>query len=208
MMPTMRNLTHSALLLTCLLVPPAFAGDGGGPGVAAKPAGADQVVKPEAPKAALPVDRSGQKQHGKASYYSRRFTHKKTASGLPLDPTAKTAASKTLPLGTKAEVTNVENGKKTEVIINDRGPYVKDRVIDVTPKAAEELGLKDEGTAKVEVKPVAIPPPAADPKEEVIKAETVAEGKPPITTVPKPAAKTKPKPKTAAKTVAKPASSQ
>ena len=128
------------------------------------------AVEPKVP-AHHHIDRSGQRQHGKASYYSHRFAHKKTASGLPLDPNKKTAASKTLPLGTKAEVTNLENGKKTEVIVNDRGPYVKDRVIDVTPKAAEELGMKEEGTAPVVVKPIAIPPPAADPKEEVIKAE-------------------------------------
>jgi rare lipoprotein A len=128
-----------------------------------------------APVQAEQVDRSGKKQHGKASYYSHRFTHKKTASGLPLDPNKKTAASKTLPLGTKAEVTNVENGKKTEVIVNDRGPYVEDRVIDVTPKAAEELGIKEKGVAKVEVKPVEIPPPSADPKEEVLRAEKKAD---------------------------------
>jgi rare lipoprotein A len=178
-------------LIICLAIPPAIAlaGDGGSV-VVAKPAGADKAKpdKAEAPKDTAPVDRSGHKQHGKASYYSRHFTHKKTASGLPLDPNRKTAASKTLPLGTKAEVTNVENGKKTEVIINDRGPYVADRVIDVTPKAAEELGLKQDGTSKVEVKPVEIPPPSADPKQEVIKAETAAEGKPPITSVAKSAA--------------------
>ena len=132
------------------------------------PARADDGAAPH-------LDRSGHKQHGKASYYSRRFTHKKTASGLPLDPNKKTAASKTLPLGTKAEITNTENGRKTEVIINDRGPYVKDRVIDVTPKAADELGIKREGTAKVEVKPVEIPPPSANPKEEVLKAENKAD---------------------------------
>jgi len=108
-----------------------------------------------------PIDRSGKKQHGTASFYHPRFAHKKTASGEPLDPEKKTAASKTLPLGTRAEVTNTENGKSTEVIVNDRGPYAKDRIIDVTPKAAEDLGMKEQGTAKVEVKPVEIPPPPA-----------------------------------------------
>lgn len=148
----MRLYPHFALLAAWMVFVPARADDG-------------------TPPLQQHVDRSGQKQHGKASYYSHRFTHKKTASGVPLDPNKKTAASKTLPLGTKAEVTNVENGKKTEVVVNDRGPYVKDRVIDVTPKAAEELGIKDQGTAKVEVKPLEIPPPSADPKQEVIKAE-------------------------------------
>lgn len=151
-----------AVWMVCLGPVPASAGDG--PAVVASPEG-------ETPKAPHHVDRSGRKQHGKASYYSHKFVHRKTASGLPLDPNKKTAASKTLPLGTKAEVTNVENGKKTEVIVNDRGPYVPDRVIDVTPKAAEELGMKEEGVAKVVVKPVEIPPPSADPKEEVLKQE-------------------------------------
>jgi|SRR5579859_1971508 len=160
----MRNYPFLALLAAWMVFVPADADDGS---TASLPN--PTLAKPE--PAPQPVDRSGRKQHGKASYYSHRFTHKKTASGLPLDPNKKTAASKTLPLGTKAEVTNVENGKKTEVIVNDRGPYVKGRVIDVTPKAAEELGIKEEGTAKVEVKPVEIPPPSADPKEEVLKAE-------------------------------------
>lgn len=163
----MRELTFLMLFFAgaCALAAPgrSLGGDGGSTTVVGKP----DAVEPKP----HPVDRSGRKQHGKASYYSRRFAHKKTASGLPLDPNKKTAASKTLPLGTKAEVTNEENGKKTEVIINDRGPYVKDRVIDVTPKVAEELGIKQEGVAKVEVKPVEIPPPDADPKEEVVKAE-------------------------------------
>ena len=165
----MRN--YALLLAWVMLTCPPVMADNGGPAVVSKPDGG-------VAKAAPPVDRSGQKQHGKASYYSKRFTHKKTASGLPLDPNKKTAASKTLPLGTKAEVTNMENGRKTEVIVNDRGPYVKDRVIDVTSKAAEELGIKEEGTARVEVKPVEIPPPSSDPKEEVIKAESKNEPKP------------------------------
>lgn len=166
----MRNYAYLAFLLAWMafIGPPAAAD--GATASPPRPATADQA-QPDAPKAAAPVDRSGRKQHGKASYYAKHFSHKKTASGVPLDPNKKTAASKTLPLGTKAEVTNTENGKKTEVIINDRGPYVKDRVIDVTPKAAEELGIKKEGVAKVEVKPVEIPPPSSDPKEEVIKAE-------------------------------------
>ena len=160
----------------CLFAaPPRALGGDGGPAVVAKPDGIESSVEKQKEKAVRRVDRSGRKQRGKASYYSHRFVHKKTASGLPLDPNKKTAASKTLPLGTKAEVTNLENGKKTEVIVNDRGPYVADRVIDVTPKAAEELGIKKEGVAPVEVKPVALPPPDADPKEQVLKAEKTIE---------------------------------
>jgi rare lipoprotein A len=160
----MRKLTYSALALAlCALfaVPGATWADGSSaPGVVSKPP-AEQAAKPapsaDQSKSEPPVDRSGRKQKGVASYYGKHFSHKKTASGMQLDPNKKTAASKTLPLGTKAEVTNKENGKKTEVVVTDRGPYVKDRVIDVTPKAAEELGMKKDGVTEVEVKPVEVP---------------------------------------------------
>jgi len=108
------------------------------------------------------------KQRGVASYYGKHFTHKKTASGQPLDPTKKTAASKTLPIGTKAQVVNKENGKSTEVVVTDRGPYAKDRIIDVTPKAAEDLGMKKDGVTEVEVKPVEVPQ-TKEQQEEAVK---------------------------------------
>jgi len=171
----MRKLTLCALAFASLTVSalsPALADGNTGPGVVSKPP-ADSAPKPVPPTAdqpkaeAPPVDRSGRKQKGVASYYGKHFNHKKTASGVPLDPNKKTAASKTLPLGTKAEVTNKENGKKTEVVVTDRGPYVKDRVIDVTPKAAEELGMKKEGVTEVEVKPVEVPQTREQEKEAV-----------------------------------------
>jgi rare lipoprotein A len=112
-----------------------------------------------APTLALAGDETGvvAKQKGVASYYGKKFNHKKTASGVPLDPTKKTIASKTLPIGTKAEVTNTENGKKTDVVVTDRGPYVKNRIIDVTPKVAEALDMKEDGVTRVEVKPIEVP---------------------------------------------------
>jgi rare lipoprotein A len=96
-------------------------------------------------------------QRGEASYYGPGFEGKRTASGERFDPGADTAASKTLPLGSVAEVTNLETGQSQRVRITDRGPYVKGRVVDVTPKVAEKIGLKHKGTAPVEVKPVAAP---------------------------------------------------
>jgi rare lipoprotein A len=155
----MQKLTLGALAFASLALSaqsPALADGSAGPGIVAKPP-AESAAKPDQPKAEPHVDRSGRKQKGGASYYGKHFTHKKTASGALLDPNKKTAASKTLPLGTKAEVTNKENGKKTEVVVTDRGPYAKDRVIDVTPKAAEELGMKKDGVTEVEVKPIEIP---------------------------------------------------
>ena len=103
------------------------------------------------------LDRSGKTRKGKASYYSRQFYGKKMANGKPMNPHSNVAASKTLPLGTKARVTNVETGKSAVVVIGDRGPYVKGRLIDVTPKTAEQLDLKKDGRAPVEVKPLELP---------------------------------------------------
>lgn len=91
---------------------------------------------------------------GQASYYGATFAGKTMANGEPMNPNSNVAASKTLPLGSKAKVTNLENGKSAEVVIKDRGPYVDGRIIDVSPKTADKLGLKKEGTAPVEVKPL------------------------------------------------------
>jgi rare lipoprotein A len=104
------------------------------------------------------VDHSKRVQRGVASIYSRRTSGKTTASGTPLAPNKMTAASPTLPLGTRAKVTNKKTGKSAQVTITDRGPYAKGRVLDVTPKAAQQLGIKEaEGVAPVEIKPVAEP---------------------------------------------------
>jgi rare lipoprotein A len=105
------------------------------------------------------LDRTGKPRKGTASYYGRKFYSKKMADGTPMNPQSDSAASKTLPLGTKARVTNLENGKNEVVEIRDRGPYVKDRIVDVSPKTADKLGLKENGTAPVEVKPIEVPQP-------------------------------------------------
>lgn len=105
------------------------------------------------------VDRSGKPRKGKASYYGRKFYKKKMADGTPMNPQSNAAASKTLPLGTTARVTNLENGNSEVVQIRDRGPYVKDRIVDVSPKTADKLGIKKDGTAAVEVKPIDVPQP-------------------------------------------------
>ena len=81
------------------------------------------------------------------------------ADGSRMNPNTNAAASKTLPLGTTARVTNLESGKSAVVKIRDRGPYVHDRIVDVTPKVAEKLDMKDDGVAPVVVKPIAVPQP-------------------------------------------------
>jgi rare lipoprotein A len=124
---------------------------------AQKPASAE--VSPASPKAAQHgrLDRTGKTRKGKASYYGREFYKRKMADGTPMNPQSNTAASKTLPLGTKARVTNLKNGNSEVVEIRDRGPYVKDRIVDVSPQTADKLGLKKDGIAPVEVKPVEVP---------------------------------------------------
>ncbi len=104
------------------------------------------------------LDRTGRKRVGKASFYARRFSGKKMADGTPMQPHSNNAASKTLPLGTTAKVTNLDTGQSAVVTIKDRGPYVKGRILDVSPSTAQRIGLdKDAGTAKVEVAPIAVP---------------------------------------------------
>ena len=96
-------------------------------------------------------------QRGLASYYRPSKVGTKTASGAPARDGRLTAASKTLPLGTKAKVTNVETGKSVKVTVTDRGPYRKGRIVDVSPKAADKLGLKHDGVAPVKVTPLKVP---------------------------------------------------
>lgn len=112
---------------------------------------------------------------GEASFYGDRFHGKKTASGELFDKNAPTAASKDLPLGTKAEVTNLENGKSTEVTINDRGPYVDGRIIDLSEGAAKKVGITEENG----VAPVVVEARPSDQPTEELKRKVEEEAKEP-----------------------------
>ena len=90
-----------------------------------------------------------QVQTGKASFYADKFEGIPTASGEKYKHNKLTGAHKTLPFGTKVRVTNVANSKTVEVVINDRGPYVDGRIIDLSRAAAEELGFENYGLADV-----------------------------------------------------------
>lgn len=103
------------------------------------------------------LDRSGKPQTGEASFYAPKFYGKKMADGTPMDPNSNVAASKTLPFGTKARVTNLDNGKSAIVEIRDRGPFVPGRIVDVSPKTAKKLDMQEEGVAPVRVTPIDIP---------------------------------------------------
>lgn len=90
-------------------------------------------------------------QIGEASFYGPGFHGKKTATGEKFDQNDLTAAHPTLPLGTQATVTNLETGDSVDVNINDRGPYAKGRDIDLSKRAAKELGMTKDGVAPVKI---------------------------------------------------------
>jgi len=90
-------------------------------------------------------------QYGVASWYGKKFHGNPTASGEIYDMYQLTAAHKTFPLGTYAMVTNVENNRSVEVKINDRGPFVKGRIIDLSYAAARSIDMVEKGTARVRV---------------------------------------------------------
>ena len=93
-------------------------------------------------------------QTGEASWYGKEFRGKPTASGLPFRPRQRTAAHRTLPLGTVVKVTSSVTGKTVRVVITDRGPYAKGRVIDLSRKAARRLDMLTSGHAPVSIRVV------------------------------------------------------
>jgi len=125
-----------------------------------------KVIAPHEDKSEkLPVDTTGHKRVGKASVYAKTFAGHKMADGSSMRPQADNAASKTLPLGTTAKVTNMETGESAVVKIEDRGPYVKGRIVDLSPATAEKIGIEPkDGVAKVSVVPIAVPLPNGEVK--------------------------------------------
>lgn len=93
-------------------------------------------------------------QTGKASFYADKFEGHATASGEKYKHSKLTAAHKTLPFGTLVKVTNLANNETVEVVVNDRGPYVEGRIIDLSKSAAEKLGFLNQGLAEVKIEVV------------------------------------------------------
>jgi rare lipoprotein A len=125
--------------------------------VAFAPPAAAEDRNPREERARPSDDTSGRTQQGRASYYHPSLEGRPMANGEPFDADGNSAASRTLPLGTTARVTNLENGRSTTVEIEDRGPYVGGRIIDLSPETARELGMTRQGTARVEVAPIEVP---------------------------------------------------
>jgi rare lipoprotein A len=117
-----------------------------------------QAAEKQARQGALAKpDVSGRKRIGHASVYAGKLAGKKMADGTKMNPHSDNAASKTLPLGTTAKVTNLQTGQSAKVTIRDRGPYVKGRIVDVSPSTARKIGItKHQGVAKVQVAPIAV----------------------------------------------------
>lgn len=101
------------------------------------------------------VDPQGYRAEGQASYYGARHHGNKTASGERFDQHALTAAHRSLPFGSRVQVTNLRNDKRVVVRINDRGPYSKKRIIDLSQKAAEQLDMLRDGVVPVRVEQLA-----------------------------------------------------
>jgi len=96
-------------------------------------------------------------QNGQASVYSRAFGGRRTASGERFSTQSNIAASKTLPIGTTARVINLETGRAATVRILDRGPFVRGRILDLSPATASEIGIDRKGLARVSVEPLSGP---------------------------------------------------
>lgn len=95
---------------------------------------------------------------GVASYYSDKLAGRLTASGVPYDPNQATCAHKELRFGTRVVVTVLDSGRSVSCVVNDRGPFVAGRIIDLSKRLARELGLLERGVAEVRVVVVEDPP--------------------------------------------------
>ena len=118
-----------------------------------------------------PKEDRGYNVVGTGSWYGEQFHNRRTANGEIFDMDIPSAAHKTLPLPSLVEVTNLDNGRRMIVRVNDRGPFVGDRVIDLSKAAAEELGYRRQGVAKVRVKYIGPAPKSVfDPPRQYAQA--------------------------------------
>ncbi|MBB6609744.1 septal ring lytic transglycosylase RlpA family protein [Pontibacter sp. Tf4] len=115
---------------------------------------------------------SNQTQTGKASWYGSKYHGRKTSSGERYNKNDMTAAHNTLPFGTKVKVTNLANNESVVLRINDRGPYVGKRIIDVSEVAAKQLDMHKQGVAQVKVEVLELPGNALSKAEDPFKPNT------------------------------------
>jgi rare lipoprotein A len=112
----------------------------------------EPVQPPPVPPPATPASAgdagTGMQQRGRISHYGDAFAGRTTASGEPFDPGALTMAHRTLPFGTRVRVTNLENQRSVEVVVNDRGPFAAGRIADLSAAAARRIGMVAEGVVE------------------------------------------------------------
>ena len=142
--------TAAARLVTVLLIGAGLAACAQAPVASYRPQSSRQAAlhKRHSPLATREASLDASSSSGVASYYSSGV---RTASGEAFNPNEFTAAHRTLPFGTKLRVTNVSTGQSVTVRVNDRGPFVPGRVVDVSHSAAESLGMTGKGVAKVKL---------------------------------------------------------
>lgn len=142
-------------------------------------AGAGQIAAPpgeepaQAATARPQADLTGRTRVGNASFYAKTLAGRQMADGNKMDPGGDNAASMTLPLGTTAQVTNIETGQSAVVTIQDRGPYSKGRIVDLSPSTARKIGItRDKGIANVEVAPITVPLPDGSTRRGAAASDT------------------------------------
>nr|WP_246379082.1 septal ring lytic transglycosylase RlpA family protein [Gluconacetobacter johannae] len=114
-------------------------------------------------------------EHGVASWYGHLRQVRSTSSGRPFDPHALTAAHPTLPMGTRVLVRSQDTGRSVVVTVNDRGPFLHHRIIDLSPAAAARIGMLDAGTAHVVIEPLT---EVAQAEPDDTSAEAIAAAEP------------------------------
>ena len=134
---------HALFLVTATLA--------GGCGIASAQTSAAPAAPATAPAAAPVAKATASVESGKIAWYGRKFAGRRTASGEVFNPDPLTMAHKTLPFGTRVKVTNLANKKSVTLRVNDRGPTQADRIGDVSPAAARQLGMVRSGVADAEL---------------------------------------------------------
>jgi rare lipoprotein A len=154
--PEMKNIFRIPMTVLCFGI---LAGCAAPPRFASTPAGKNTAGAGERHIEAGMIDivPQGYTETGVASYYNLEFKGKKTSNGERFDPSQFTAAHRTLPFNTIVRVTNVSNHLSVDVRINDRGPFKKNRIIDLSYAAAKRIGLVRTGFAKVRMSVVKAP---------------------------------------------------
>jgi rare lipoprotein A len=139
-----------------------------------QPAPAPVVAPPPPPPPPPPRTSAQPSRTVRTSYQGEQAAGRPTASGEPYDPDELTAASKIFPIGSTVLVTNPANGKSVKVRINDRGPHVRGRSLDLSKRAAEELGITEKGVARLKVRRIDSKPSKGESTESSLDSASAS----------------------------------